>query len=48
VVLDVGSLHLLDAIEYPEDAARDAVLPTGDGRWVTTDWLDGRLQLWTA
>jgi hypothetical protein len=48
VVLDVGTLHLLEAIEYPEDAARDAVLPTGDGRWVTTDWLDGRLQLWTA
>jgi hypothetical protein len=46
LVLDAGRLEVIGPVEYPEGAARDAVLPAGEGSWVTTDWLDGRVQLW--
>lgn len=47
LVLDATRLEVISPVDYPDGAARDAVLPAGDGSWVTTDWLDGRVQLWT-
>jgi hypothetical protein len=46
IVLDATHLEVIGPVEYPDGAARDAVLPGGKGSWVTTDWLDGRVQLW--
>lgn len=47
LVLDAARLDVIGPVEYPDGAARDAVLPAGEGSWVTTDWLDGIVQLWS-
>jgi hypothetical protein len=46
-VLDATTLEVIEPVEYPEGAALDAVLPGRERHWVTTDWLDGRVQLWS-
>jgi hypothetical protein len=46
-VLDATTLEVIEPVEYPEGAVLDAVLPGRERHWVTTDWLDGRVQLWS-
>jgi hypothetical protein len=46
VALSAGDLSPLGEVDYPAGSAKDMILPSGAGRWLTSDALAGRLQLW--
>lgn len=47
LALDAATLEYLAVVDYPVGSGRDNVLGAGYGSWLTTDWLDGHLQLWS-
>lgn len=46
MLLSAEDLEVVAELDYPEDAMRSCILPTGLGTWSTCDWLTGRFQLW--
>jgi hypothetical protein len=46
LTLDAERLTPLDVIHYPVDGEHDTVFNASHGRWLTADWLDGRIHRW--
>jgi hypothetical protein len=46
LALDAERLTPRDVIQYPTAGEHDTVFNAGHGRWLTADWLDGRIRRW--
>lgn len=46
LALDAERLTPMDVIRYPVAGEHDTVFNAGRGRWLTADWLDGRIRRW--
>jgi hypothetical protein len=46
LLLDADRLTPRETIRYPVAGEHDTVFSAGPGRWVTADWLDGRIRHW--
>ena len=46
VLLGAERLDIIAELDYPDDATRSCLAPTGLGTWLTCSWLTGHSQLW--
>ena len=44
--LAADTLSVIDEVAYPKSAAKRGISSTGQGTWLTSDYVTGRHQLW--